>query len=127
MLDSLLFLVIGVLLVVFGAISLGRPERLNLFLLSSVTSPPRTFLNGVAVEIIGLLLLLNFGVFADGLMFTMSLIGWLATVKGILMILAPRRFAYLVQKLADDGVVLLIAPIIALSLGFFMTVTACFL
>ena len=127
MLDSLLFLVIGVLLVVFGAISLGRPERLNLFLLSSVTSPPRTFLNGVAVEIIGLLLLLNFGVFADGLMFTMSLIGWLATVKGILMILAPRRFAHLVQKLADDGVVLLIAPIIALSLGFFMTVTACFL
>lgn len=83
-----------------------------------------TYLSGIAVLAVGLAIVNNLHVWTLSLEGLVTLIGWIAVVKGALLLLLPRQLFTISKSLVDNTVLMVCAAVVALLLGGYLTYAA---
>lgn len=80
---------IGLYLILVGLSALVRPERWRQMLDEIIASPALTMLSGVIAFALGITLVYIHCILSDPLAIAVTLVGWIALVKGALLIVVP--------------------------------------
>ena len=91
--------VLGPLYVVAGLGLIATPERAARLIAEMEASPGQTFTWGFIALALGLLVLAFHSSWTASWQVIVTLIGWLATVKGVLLLLAPELLMGLTHRL----------------------------
>jgi len=80
---------IGLYMILVGLGALVKPERWRQMLDEIIASPALTMLSGVIAFALGVTLVYIHSILSDPLAIAVTLVGWIALVKGALLIVVP--------------------------------------
>lgn len=83
------------------------------------------FMGGIASLVIGILILINHNIWDSFLASMVTLIGWLALLKGIMLLIFPRTVNRLGDKIAESGIMKFVA-FFAMVLGLYISLSVYF-
>jgi len=109
--------VLGPLYLVAGVGLIAAPERFDRLIAEMEASPGQAFTWGFLALGLGLLILAVHPGWAADWTLLVTLIGWLATVKGVLLLLAPDMTARLTRRLMPTPARLRAWSAVPLALG----------
>ncbi len=108
--------VYGIAVLILAVTALLKPGRVALAIADFERSPGLTFLGALVGIILGLFLITLHSVWMDLSSILVSLLGWVALVKGVLLLAAPEGFLKLASAMSTPGRVR-IWGVVALILG----------
>ncbi len=77
--------------------------------------------SGAMALIVGLLVVLNHNIWTTDWVGLVTLLGWIALIKGVLMVLIPKKAPKWGLKISDNA--LFITSVIMLLIGLYLTYT----
>lgn len=77
-------------------------------------------IGGISALVIGILILLNHNTWSSGPEIAVSIIGWLALVKGILLLVFPKAVDAFGDKIATSGTIPYVGAV-ALAIGAYLS------
>lgn len=95
--------VYGIAVLILAITALLKPGRVALALNDFERSPGLTFLGALIGVFLGLFLITLHSVWTDLPAVLVSLLGWLALVKGVLLLAAPEGFLKFASTMATPG------------------------
>lgn len=95
--------VYGIAVLILAVTALLKPGRVGLALADFERSPGLTFLGALVGVLLGLFLITLHPVWTDLSAVLVSLLGWLALVKGVLLLAAPEGFLKFASAMASPG------------------------
>jgi hypothetical protein len=113
--------VIGPLMLIVGAVVLARAGDMVLLIPAILQDGPLTFITGVFTLICGLVLLAAHHHWASAPAIVISLLGVLTIIRGLTLLFAPSFLTGLVHQFLNLGPGALIAGVIALLVGAWLT------
>lgn len=113
--------VIGPLMIIVGAIVVVRMNDILLMMPAILQDGALSFITGIFALIAGLILFAAHHHWSSAVAIAVSLIGLLTILRGVLLMLAPSFLAGLANTLLNLGPGALIAGVIALLLGAWLT------
>jgi drug/metabolite transporter (DMT)-like permease len=106
---GIFFVVVGISIVANGKATAGAVEE-------SVQSKGMMFMWGVLALLIGAVIVVFSNVWTSGLALLVTILGWLALVKGTFILLLPGAAASLYKKYGKSGL-LVVAGVVIVVLG----------
>lgn len=113
--------VIGPLMLIIGAIVVLRFEDLMLMMPAILQDAALSFITGILVLVIGLVLVAAHHHWTSPVAIAVSLIGLLTVLRGVLLMLAPDMLAGFANQMLNTGAAPWIAGAIAILLGLWLT------
>ncbi len=112
---------LGVLYAVIGLSMLLRPGAYRDIAAEFFASPALCYTGGIMALLFGLVVLAFHSEWRGALSIIVGIIGWLATAKGVLLIIRPEMFAKVTASLTRNDKSLRIAGVCALLIGHYLT------
>ncbi len=112
---------LGVFYVVIGLSMFLRPVAYRDMAAEFFASPALCYTGGIMALLFGLVVLAFHEEWRGALGITVGIIGWLATAKGVFLIIYPNMFKKIFGVLTRSDKSLRIAGICALLIGFYLT------
>jgi hypothetical protein len=113
--------VLGPLLIIIGAVVIARAADLVLLIPAILGDGPLTFIIGVFTLMCGLVLIAAHHHWNSAPAIAVSLLGVLTIVRGITLLFAPGLVAGLAHQFLNLGPGALVAGVVALALGAWLT------
>jgi uncharacterized membrane protein HdeD (DUF308 family) len=113
--------VVGPLLLIFGAVVIARAADLVLLIPAIFGDGPLTFIAGIFTLICGVVLLAAHHHWNSAPAIAISLIGVLTIVRGVVLLFAPSVVTGLAHNLLNLGPYAIIAGIVTLILGAWLS------
>jgi hypothetical protein len=113
--------VLGLLLLIIGAIVIARFDDLALLIPAILQDGPLAFVTGMFTLICGVVLFAAHHHWSSPPAIVISLLGVLTIVRGVLLMFAPSVFAGIATQMINAGPGALIAGAIALFIGAWLT------
>ncbi len=113
--------VMGPLYVIAALGMFSRPERFERMIAEMQASTGQTLAWGLIALGLGLLILAVHNVWRADWTVVVTLIGWAATLKGVVLVLAPEMVMRMSTKLSSPPSKLRVWAIFPLALGIFLT------
>ena len=105
---------------VYIAVGLGlliRPKHYRAMFEEFMGSPALLYLGGITALLVGLLIVLFHNVWTGGWIILLTVIGWMALLKGVLLLVLPDLFAKQTEWILDNPKIIPFIGIFALALG----------
>jgi hypothetical protein len=113
---------------VYIAVGLGmllRPAHYGKMLADFTKSPGSIYLGGIMALIVGLLVVMFHNLWAGGWVVVLTVFGWLALIKGCLILALPDLFVTKVSALMPTGKGLRVMGVAILVLGLVVGYLSC--
>ncbi|MFA5009643.1 MAG: hypothetical protein WC553_00185 [Patescibacteria group bacterium] len=119
---EIIILVFAGLIIALGAAMLLRPHQLSKILMEMMDEPSEIFSLGVMTLILGLVVLgiTGYSVTWESTLWIAPLLGWIATIKGALLILMPDVVKPIAKPLYKANGMMMFAGFIALVIGVWL-------
>ncbi len=116
-LSLLLAKIFGLLYIAVGLGMLINRAYYRKVLTDMTTNSALVMYGGAAAIVVGLVMVLNHNLWAGGWEIIITIIAWLALLKGILLLLAPKAMLGLTKMLTKNESVFVLWAVLALILG----------
>ncbi len=90
-------------------------------MMNEIASTPFMFVTGLMSLIIGILLVLSHNIWAADWKVIITIIGWLALIKGIVRLIFPEYVFSLIKKFVNNITIYYISNLIMLLLGIYLS------
>ncbi|MBN2224707.1 MAG: hypothetical protein JW765_08560 [Deltaproteobacteria bacterium] len=118
--DAQIFLLIGLAYTAMGLGALLSKGLYKRLLDDFVDSPALLFLTGILTLVLGFVLVVSHNVWVMGWTVIITIFGWLALVKGFMILAFPGFYGYIGSKLKMSGAFMRVYPVIVLLIGVFL-------
>ena len=116
--------ILGAFYIVIAIAMLIRPEGYRKMAAEFFASAALCYTGGILALFLGLVVLAHHDNWTGGLNIVVGIIGWLATIKGAVLIIYPSLFEGMTASLTKSDTNLRITGIVALLIGLYLTLTA---
>ena len=116
--------ILGAFYIVIAIAMLIRPEGYRKMAAEFFASAALCYTGGILALFFGLVVLALHDNWTGGLNIVVGIIGWLATIKGAVLIIYPSLFEGMTASLTKSDTNLRITGIVALLIGLYLTLTA---
>jgi len=113
--------VVGPLMLIIGAVVIARAGAMVMLVPAILGDGPLTFITGIFTLICGLVLIAAHHHWNSAAAIAISLLGVLTIVRGIALLFAPSMLTGLVHQVLNLGPGAIIAGIVALLIGAWLT------
>ncbi len=113
--------IVGPLLLIIGAVVIARWNDMLLLIPAILQDGPLTFITGIFTLICGIVLIAAHHHWNSAAAFAISLLGALTIVRGVTLLFAPSLLTGLVHQALNLGPGAIIAGIVALLIGAWLT------
>jgi uncharacterized membrane protein HdeD (DUF308 family) len=117
----------GLYMTVLSLGLLMNARRMKSILMDSMDSPPLLLLSGVIALIVGILIVISHNVWVSDWRVIITIVGWLALLKGINLILFPNSLVEISKKWIENNSFYYITMFIYLLFGIYLTYIGFFL
>ena len=119
--EEQIFQLLGIAYLAAGAGMLINPKLGGKLLKSFVECTAATYLSGFASLVVGYLLIVFYSAGAEGWGVILPVVGWLAFIKGILIVALPKVFAGIAKTVSKKEGLMKFMAAISLVLGVLLT------
>jgi len=116
--------ILGSFYIIIAIAMLIRPEGYRKMATEFFASAALCYTGGILALFLGLVILALHNDWTGGLNIVVGIIGWLATIKGAVLIIYPSLFEGMTTSLTKSDANLRIAGIVALLIGLYLTQAA---
>jgi len=113
--------VVGPLMLIIGAVVIARAGAMVMLVPAILGDGPLTFITGIFTLICGLVLIAAHHHWSSAAAIVISLLGVLTIVRGITLLFAPSLITGLVHQVLNLGPGAIVAGIVALLIGAWLT------
>lgn len=127
MTDANIFQILGLTYLAIGLGMLVNPRFYKEMLSKMIDNEAMLFMTGLSVFVIGCLLVIYHNIWVGGWTIAITIFGWLALLKGLMMIVIPEKSIKLYNsvkmsggQLSVYGIIVFVLGIILAYLGYFV-------
>ncbi len=117
MTDAQIFQIVGIMYLTVGLGILINPDFYKKMITSFMQSPPVIYLGGLTALLIGYLLVTFHNVWVKDWAVIITIVGWLAIIKGLMLIVLPKVMVRISNAFVNVTNIMKIWPIIIIILG----------
>ena len=116
--------ILGSLYIIIAIAMLIRPDGYRKMATEFFASPALCYTGGIVALLLGLVILALHDDWTGSLNVVVGILGWLATLKGAILIIYPSLFEGITASLTRSDSNLRIAGAVAFLIGLYLTLTA---
>ena len=127
MTDAQILQILGLAYLAVGLGVLINPKFYNELFDQFLENLPVAYISGFAVFGIGYLILISRGVWPSGWSLIIVVIGWVALIKGLVVLISPKTYVAIakamrrkIQHLIIQGVLVTVVGLVLMYLGFYV-------
>ncbi len=117
--DIQIFQVLWLVYFAFGVGIILDKQILKKMLEEYIGNTAITFVSALLAILMGYLLIISHNIWEANFTVIITIIGWIAFFKGILLLIVPKFFLWMAKYLIKNKIILNIVPIIIIILGIF--------
>lgn len=119
--------VLGLYMTVLSIGLLMNAKKLRSNLIDFMDSPPLLLVSGVVALMVGLLIVISHNLWVPDWRVLITIIGWLALTKGLVLIMFPQSTVNISKKWLQNNMLYYTTMVIDLLLGIYLTYIGFFL
>lgn len=119
--------VLGLYMTVLSIGLLMNAKKMKSILMDSMDSPPLLLVSGVVALMVGLLIVISHNLWVPDWRVLITIIGWLALTKGLVLIMFPQSTVNISKKWLQNNTLYYTTMVIDLLLGIYLTYIGFFL